>query len=474
MASAPTVASFPSLETALKHFFGYDAFRHYQRAIIEQSLKNQDVLVIMPTGGGKSLCYQLPALLRLGVTIVVSPLIALMQDQVRSLKENGIAATFLNSSLTLAEARAREKAVLSGDIKLLYLAPERLMSPSFWPLLEQLQQTVGISAFAIDEAHCVSEWGHDFRPEYRQLFQLKQQMPQIPVMALTATATERVRQDISQQLRLNDPEVFVSGFNRQNLYYEVKPKTKQTYDELLKLIKQQPGSGIIYCLSRKRVNEISFRLKQDGISALPYHAGLSAQERQENQEQFIRDNVRVIVATIAFGMGINHPHVRWVCHFHAPSTLSEYVQEIGRGGRDGKPADALTLVSEPTGWLDSEDKQRWKFFAESERKLQQEAKRLVTSLSAKGRVDEVLQRNEKAATALALLHSQGRLIWEDPFHYRLTSGRSSGCSETFDSVKEIKHYLFSRQCRWQTLLIQFGCESEAQSLRCGHCDNCKR
>ena len=343
MASAPTIVSFPSLEGALKHFFGYDNFRYYQRAIIEQALKNQDVLVIMPTGGGKSLCYQLPALLRLGVTIVVSPLIALMQDQVRSLKDNGIAATFLNSSLTFEETQVREKALLNGDIKLLYLAPERLMSPSFWPLLEQLQQTVGISAFAIDEAHCVSEWGHDFRPEYRQLFQLKQQMPQIPVMALTATATERVRQDISQQLRLKDPEVFVSGFNRQNLHYEVKPKTKQTYDDLLKLIKQQPGSGIIYCLSRKRVNEISFRLKQDGISALPYHAGLNAQERQENQEQFIRDNVRVIVATIAFGMGINKPDVRFVIHYDLPRTIESYYQESGRAGRDGDPANCTVF-----------------------------------------------------------------------------------------------------------------------------------
>ncbi|MDV3347119.1 DNA helicase RecQ [Leptothoe sp. LEGE 181152] len=345
MASAPTIASFPSLEAALKHFFGYDDFRHYQRVIIEQVLKNQDVLVIMPTGGGKSLCYQLPALLRLGVTIVVSPLIALMQDQVRSLADNGIAATFLNSSLTFNEVRDREQALLRGDIKLLYLAPERLMNPSFWPLLEQIQQTVGLSAFAIDEAHCVSEWGHDFRPEYRQLFQLKQQFPQVPVMALTATATERVRQDIIQQLRLNDPQVFVSGFNRQNLYYEVTPKTKQSYDHLLKLAKQQSGAGIIYCLSRKRVNEIAFRLKQDGISALPYHAGLSAKERQGNQEQFIRDDVRIIVATIAFGMGINKPDVRFVIHYDLPRTIESYYQESGRAGRDGDPANCTVFFS---------------------------------------------------------------------------------------------------------------------------------
>ncbi|MEM9904969.1 MAG: DNA helicase RecQ [Cyanobacteria bacterium P01_D01_bin.44] len=337
---ADSVNTFPSLEKALKHFFGYDTFRHDQRSVIEQVLKNRDTLVVMPTGGGKSLCYQLPALLKIGVTIVVSPLIALMQDQVQALQDNGIAATFLNSSLSFEELRSREQQLLNGDIKLLYVAPERLLNPSFWPTLERLQQTVGISTFAIDEAHCVSEWGHDFRPEYRQLHRLKQQLPQVPLIALTATATERVRQDIVQQLQLQDPQIFISGFNRQNLYYEVKPKPKQAYNQLLSLVKQQQdGSGIIYCLSRKRVDEVAFRLQQDGITALPYHAGLSDRDRKENQERFIRDDVRVMVATVAFGMGINKPDVRFVIHYDLPRNLESYYQEAGRAGRDGDPAN---------------------------------------------------------------------------------------------------------------------------------------
>ncbi|MEO0456685.1 MAG: DNA helicase RecQ [Cyanobacteria bacterium P01_A01_bin.114] len=336
---ADSVNTFPSLEKALKHFFGYDTFRHDQRTVIEQVLKNQDALVVMPTGGGKSLCYQLPALLKIGVTIVVSPLIALMQDQVQALEDNGIAATFLNSSLSFEELRSREQRLFNGDIKLLYVAPERLLNPNFWPTLERLQQTVGISTFAIDEAHCVSEWGHDFRPEYRQLHRLKQQLPQVPMIALTATATERVRQDIVQQLRLQDPKTFISGFNRQNLYYEVKPKLKQAYSQLLPLVKQQNGSGIIYCLSRKRVDEVAFRLQQDGVTALPYHAGLSDRDRKENQTRFIRDDVRIMVATVAFGMGINKPDVRFVIHYDLPRNLESYYQEAGRAGRDGDPAN---------------------------------------------------------------------------------------------------------------------------------------
>ncbi|MFK8183730.1 MAG: DNA helicase RecQ [Phormidesmis sp.] len=350
--STTALSTETTLEAALKHYFGYEHFRFEQRRIIEQVLKNQDVLVIMPTGGGKSLCYQLPAILKSGITIVISPLIALMQDQVTSLQDNGIAATALNSTISFEEGRAREQALLSGQIKLLYLAPERLFNASFQIFLEQLIQNIGISTFAIDEAHCVSEWGHDFRPEYRQLFQLKQRYPQIPIIALTATATQRVQTDIVQQLRLNDPQIHISSFNRQNLYYEVKQKSKQAYHQLLSTIKENQGensgSGIIYCLSRKHVNEVTAKLKQDGISALPYHAGLSTQEREENQNKFIRDDIQIIVATIAFGMGINKPDVRFVIHYDLPRNLESYYQEAGRAGRDGEEAKCTILF----GWGD--------------------------------------------------------------------------------------------------------------------------
>lgn len=341
-----------SLKEALKHHFGYDQFRFDQRCIIEQVLKNRDVLVIMPTGGGKSLCYQLPALLKDGVTIVVSPLIALMQDQVTALQDNGVGATFLNSTLTLEEVRSREQSLFSGSVKLLYIAPERLFTPSFIELIERLSQKIGVSTFAIDEAHCVSEWGHDFRPEYRQLFQLKQRYPQIPTIALTATATSRVRTDIVQQLRLKDPDIYISSFNRQNLYYEVKQKSKQAYHQLLSTINKhqgrEKGSGIIYCLSRKHVNEVASKLRRDGVSALPYHAGLSAEERATNQTQFIRDDAQIIVATIAFGMGINKPDVRFVIHYDLPRNLESYYQESGRAGRDGEDAKCTVLF----GWGD--------------------------------------------------------------------------------------------------------------------------
>ncbi|WP_210437104.1 DNA helicase RecQ [Oxynema aestuarii] len=334
-----------NLERSLKQFFGYDSFRPGQREIVEAALADRDQLIVMPTGGGKSLCFQLPALLKPGVTVVVSPLIALMQDQVEALQNNGIGATFLNSTLNWEEQRSREMAIVTGRVKLLYVSPERLVGDRFLAFLEVVRARVGLSSFAIDEAHCVSEWGHDFRPEYRQLRLLRDRYPQVPVMGLTATATDRVRHDIVSQLALQNPRVHLASFNRPNLYYEVRQKRRQSYGDLLHIIREIGGSGIIYCLSRRRVEELAARLQSDKIKALAYHAGLGDEERANSQRRFIRDDVQVMVATIAFGMGINKPDVRFVVHYDLPRNLESYYQESGRSGRDGEPAHCALFYS---------------------------------------------------------------------------------------------------------------------------------
>ncbi|MDJ0742955.1 MAG: DNA helicase RecQ [Xenococcaceae cyanobacterium MO_167.B27] len=339
------ISRFSSLEAALKHFFGYDRFRVGQKQIIQDAIAERDLLIIMPTGGGKSLCFQLPALLKSGLTIVVSPLIALMQDQVDGLQDNGIGATFLNSTLTYEQERSRQQAILEAKIKLLYIAPERLLNSRFAGFLANIVNNVGVSAIAIDEAHCVSEWGHDFRPEYRQLKQLRRQYPQIPILALTATATKRVQEDIIEQLELRQPSIHLASFNRPNLHYEVKTKEKNSYYQLLKEIRQHSGSGIVYCLSRRRVEEVALKLRNDDIYALPYHAGMSDRDRSENQTRFLRDDVRVIVATIAFGMGINKPDVRFVFHYDIPKSLESFYQESGRAGRDGEIAKSILFFN---------------------------------------------------------------------------------------------------------------------------------
>jgi ATP-dependent DNA helicase RecQ len=337
--------SSPQLVAALKDRFGFDSFRPGQEAIVLDALAARDILAIMPTGGGKSLCFQLPALLQPGVTLVVSPLIALMQDQVRLLQDNGIAATYINSSLDGREVAARIANLCRGEYKLAYLAPERLLQPEFMSgVLSRVHETHGICAFVVDEAHCVSEWGHDFRPEYRQLSLLRRKFPNVPLFAFTATATARVRSDIVQQLDLRDAAVHVASFNRPNLFYSVRRRSKQTYAQLLARARRG-DAGIIYCLSRKRVDELADMLKGDGIAALPYHAGLDADVRRRHQDAFIRDRAQVMVATIAFGMGINKPDVRWVCHYDLPRTLESYYQESGRAGRDGDAAECVLYFS---------------------------------------------------------------------------------------------------------------------------------
>ena len=325
----------------LKQFFGFSSFRPLQEEIIRDALEDKDVFAVLPTGGGKSLCFQLPALVRTGLTVVVSPLIALMKDQVDAMTAAGVAATFLNSSLGAGESRGRLRGLHNGEFRLLYVSPERLLLSGF---LDDLKSW-NVTAFAIDEAHCISEWGHDFRPEYRKISSLREIFPTVPFMALTATATERVRADIVKQLHLHEPRCYVASFNRPNLTYRVAAKAG-AYEQLLSYIRARRGeAGIIYCLARKTTEDIARKLSEDGIKARPYHAGMDAAERSKNQESFLRDESSVICATIAFGMGINKPNVRFVIHYDLPKNIEGYYQETGRAGRDGLPGECLLMFS---------------------------------------------------------------------------------------------------------------------------------
>jgi ATP-dependent DNA helicase RecQ len=345
------------MKKLLKQYYGYKDFRPGQKEIIDSILQGNDTLAIMPTGGGKSLCYQIPSLIFSGLTVVISPLIALMEDQVKSLDSVGIPSLFLNSSLEWEEYTYNMSQIRSGKIKLLYCAPETLVTERIQNLLAQVE----VSCITIDEAHCISEWGHDFRPEYRRISEIRQLFPKAVCLALTATATETVRKDIKKTLKLGqnkDYKEFISSFNRPNIYLDVISKSGSTNSKLngiklsradeitLDFIKShQKESGIIYCFSRKKVDELTTLLQSQGYSALPYHAGLNDTTRSQNQSDFIKDNVKIIVATLAFGMGINKPNVRYVIHYDLPKSIEQYYQEIGRAGRDGLQSTALLLYS---------------------------------------------------------------------------------------------------------------------------------
>jgi ATP-dependent DNA helicase RecQ len=330
-------------EQILQHQFGYSKFRHSQKEIIDHVMSGKDSFVLMPTGGGKSLCYQIPALAMAGVTIVVSPLIALMKDQVDALRVGGISAAFLNSTQSADEQRYIANELRNGGLKMLYVAPERMFSNE-GRFLEYLKEC-NVSLFAIDEAHCISQWGHDFRPEYRQLAQLKEHFPKTPIIALTATADAQTRDDILDKLNLNRPRTFVSSFNRANIYYYIERK-KNYYERLVEYLRQHENDcGIIYCLSRAGTEELAEKLRKDGFLAKPYNAGLDQATRQKHQEEFLRDDIRIIVATVAFGMGINKSNVRFVVHVDLPKNIEGYYQETGRAGRDGLPSEAILFYS---------------------------------------------------------------------------------------------------------------------------------
>ena len=388
----------------LRQVFGYDSFRGEQGQIVEQVVAGGDALVLMPTGGGKSLCYQLPALLRDGTGIVVSPLIALMQDQVEALRQLGVRAAFLNSSLDAGEAAQVERQLLDGELDLLYVAPERLLTTRFLSLLERTQ----VALFAIDEAHCVSQWGHDFRPEYRQLTLLHERWPDVPRIALTATADAPTRREIVERLALEDARQFVSSFDRPNIRYTVVAKD-DSRRQLLEFLDEHRGdSGIVYCLSRRKVDATAAMLAERGLRALPYHAGLDAATRADHQRRFLREDGIVMVATIAFGMGIDKPDVRYVAHIDLPKSLEGYYQETGRAGRDGEPSEA---------WL------------------------------AYGLGDAVLLR-------------------------RMIEDGDAGDERKWlerGKLDALIGYCESTACRRQSLLAYFG---EAHAGACGNCDNC--
>jgi ATP-dependent DNA helicase RecQ len=351
-------------EFILKSTFGYDTFKSLQREVIANVQARRDTLVVMPTGSGKSLTYQVPALMFDGLTVVVSPLIALMKDQVEQLSALGVPAVFLNSSLSPDEYQRNMDLVKSGQSKLLYVAPETLLTPRLISLLSLLK----FDLLAIDEAHCISEWGHDFRPEYRKLADIRKKFPSAVCMALTATATPRVREDIKSTLKISHANEFLSSFNRDNLFIEVLPKREPLEQTLHFLENFQDQSGIIYCFSRRQVDELAAALTHKGFSVRPYHAGLADFERRQNQEDFIRDDVQIIVATIAFGMGINKPNVRFVIHFDLPKSIENYYQEIGRAGRDGLPSHCLLLYS-------YSDANKIKYFIEQKEEPERSASR---------------------------------------------------------------------------------------------------
>ncbi|MCP6762451.1 MAG: ATP-dependent DNA helicase [Fischerella sp. CENA71] len=466
---------------AFQEIWGYENFRSPQGEIIEILLAKKDALIIMPTGGGKSICFQLPALLQTGLTLVVSPLVALMENQVQELRQRNLNAALLHNELPSWQRRKTLQALEQQKLRLLYLSPETLLSLPVWQRLCQPQLT--INGLILDEAHCLVQWGETFRPAYRRigavraaLLKSKPAGTKITLAAFTATADPLAQKTIRETLQLNQPAVFLLDPYRSNLNPRVRliwtPQGRK--QQLLKFIKEkEKTAGLVYVRSRRDSENLAAWLQQLGYVTASYHAGLGAEERRTIETAWIEGKIPFVICTSAFGMGINKPDVRWVVHFHAPLLLSEYLQEIGRAGRDGRTAEVMTLVSEPTGWLDPEDKQRQKFFADKMRSQHLQAQQLVKKLPKTGEVDAVTRQFSDAAIALSLLHSSGKLNWLDPFHYTIVSGTKNQSLTQLHAAKQMNQYLFTKQCRWQFLLHAFGFNKEAANWRCGHCDNCQ-
>jgi ATP-dependent DNA helicase RecQ len=473
-----------SVQTAFQKIWGYPDFRAPQGEIVQCLLEKQDALVVMPTGGGKSVCFQLPALLSKGLTLVVSPLVALMENQVQDLQQRQLPAALLHSELP---ADQRLKTLHRLDkLRLLYLSPETLLSEPVWQKL--CQPDLVINGLILDEAHCLVHWGETFRPAYRRLGAVRAALvatkpvgTEIAIAAFTATADPVAQQTIQQVLQLKNPQLYRQSPYRANLNPTVKiawsPRDRR--QKLLKFIQANPQkSGLVYVRTRKDGEDLAAWLTTKGLATAPYHAGLTPSNRRTLENQWLDGTLQFVVCTSAFGMGINKPNVRWVVHFHAPLLLSEYLQEVGRAGRDGLPAEALTLISEPTGILDPEDKQRQKYFLDQSQKQRQKAQELLNQIPAEGDVTAIVRQSKEGGSALSLLHANGQLQWLTPHHYQLTqSNPRPSASDPAKATQAMNWYLKTNGCRWQFLLTQFGFETEANALgggqrKCGHCDRC--
>lgn len=452
------------LHDRLKQFWGYSEFRFPQAEIIQTILDGRDALIVLPTGGGKSLCFQLPAIMQPGLTIVVSPLVALMENQVQELRQRRIPAAMLHSELPASERREILNAI--ANYRLLYFSPETLLSSSVWQRLINVQ----INSLIIDESHCLTQWGETFRPVYYRLGAARSALSKnrVSIAAFTATANPFTQETIKRILQLESPKCFQVSPYRPNLTLKIQSVStpRQRKQKLLEVIRSQSGSGLVYVRSRRDGEELADWLSQQGYRTAAYHAGLKSIDRRQIEQAWSSDRLQFVVATCAFGMGVNKAETRWVVHYHAPFLMSEYVQEIGRAGRDGKAAIAVLLKS---SWIDPEDNRRWKFFEAQEHQQTIKAQKLIQKLPERGNIDAVSREYKGAAIALSLLHSSEQLIWTDPFHYEIRSRRKLQAS-LLNSTQSMKAYLNTKDCRWKFILRSFGFEQEA--IHCGHCDRC--
>ena len=479
----PHSTNWEQVRSTFQRIWGYSDFRFPQGEIVQSLLDKQDALVIMPTGGGKSICFQLPALLQTGLTLVVSPLVALMENQVQELCDRRLPAALLHSELPNQQRHQTLRAIEQQKLRLLYVSPETLLSPPVWERL--CCPALVINGLILDEAHCLVQWGDTFRPAYRRLGAIRSALlktkpagTQIPIAAFTATADPQAQQTIQTVLQLCEPQIFLASPYRANLYLSVKiawsPRGRK--QQLLQFVRARQGqAGLVYVRTRRDAETLADELVQSGYKTAAYHAGLSPQARRSIEATWINGAMPFVVCTSSFGMGINKPDVRWVVHYHAPLLLSEYVQEVGRAGRDGNPSEALTLISEPTGWLDPADKQRQAYFQTQIQKQQQQAQQLIRQLPQEGNVTAVTRQFKGSSIALSLLHSTGQLEWHDPFHYKIHPRKAVKDADQTIATQQMSRYLTHKTCRWQFLLGSFGFAAEAAKLhQCGHCDRCIR